>query len=237
MSISEINCLKYVVDAIDRRNIGVIVFNNIKNDNTLLKLLKEVKLNTNETQFPDFLSGDAIVEHFSITSSRENRKGSSFKKEKSCKDKEVKKKIYEWQKNCNNISFDDSGVIENCYYGFTYNNFIKSLNRNLIRHIESLKKYEVKGKKVVFLIELQGATLSINKNGEFFGFFELNKDKNSLECIKPFVDLLDIIIFRANDRIEIIDMSKFDKLYKNSYCEKDISGGRLREIFLNVNVN
>ena len=83
MQKDEINCLEFVIDAISKRNKGRLVYNNIENDNYLLKMLKDVSPNPKESEFPDFLSNDAIVEHFSFTSSKDNRKGSSFKKEQS----------------------------------------------------------------------------------------------------------------------------------------------------------
>lgn len=61
-------------------------------------------------------------------------------------------------------------------------------------------------------------------------FYELNRDKNDLEVLKVYIDLLDIVFFRATDRIEFIDLSKIYELYSNSYIEDDIRGDRLIEI-------
>ena len=242
MSISEVNCLKYVVDAIDRRNIGVIVFNNIKNDNTLLKLLKEVKLNTNETQFPDFLSGDAIVEHFSITSSRENRKGSSFKISQSKNNNDVENSIEEWRSISLSQPFEDNTVkttvIKNTYGDFSYVNFIDSFCRNLSHHIDSLNKYDVKGRKVVFLIELQDAPMGIYLNGKFSAFYKLCEDRNAMEVLKQYKELIDVIIFKASHMIEIIDIEKFDIIYDSSRYQEDVRGGRRIEnkVLLNIDI-
>lgn len=233
----EVRCLEYIINAYCDANNGILVFDNVNKHDLLIKYLKVVSPNPQTTKFPDFISKDVIVEHFSITSSIENKKGSSFMIEKNYKDKEVKEKIDEWQKSCSNTVYESSNVIENVYDNFTYNNFLISLNKNLTYHIDSLNKYDAKGKRIIFLIELQTATMCIYNNNVFCGFYELNKDKNALDIIKPFANLIDIIIFRANERIEIIDINKFGELYAKANCEKDIRGGRLREVFLNVKLD
>ena len=236
----EIECLKYVTDAVMHFNEGVLVFNNTSS-NILFDKLKVVIHNPKLTKFPDFLSREVIIEHFSVTSSKENRKGSSFKVEQNINNKETQKHIEEWKKSCINKPFEsntiNSEVIENTYDDLSYKNFIASLTKNLEHHIDSLKQFTLNNRKVVFLIELQDALMGVYRQGLFYRFYELNKDKDALGILKTYADLLDIIIFRANDRIEIIDMKKFDKLYKNSYCETDIRGGRLREFNLLSNID
>ncbi|MBR3288826.1 MAG: hypothetical protein IKI71_03600 [Lachnospiraceae bacterium] len=233
---NEFECLKYVIEAYSGKIKSDIVFSNVDNDVKLLKYLNEVKPNPYSSEFPDFLSDDAIVEHFSITSSKENRKGSNFKKEQNVNYIETEAKIKEWQESCKNMPFDRntvrSTIIENTYTDLSYNNFIDSLDRNLSHHIESLKKYDVKDRKVIFLIELQDAPMVVYRDNTFYGFYELHKDKNALSILKPYLDLLDIVVFRASDRIEIIDIKKFKELYGHSYSEEDIRGGRFRSINL-----
>ena len=239
----EINCLEYVVNVWGKKKNKEIVFSNIENDSLLLKLLKEVKPNKNNTEFPDFISNDVIIEHFSITSSKENRKGSKFMVDQNINNTETQKYIEEWKKSCINEPFESnticSEVIENTYDDLSYKNFINSLAKNLEHHIDSLKKFDLKNRKVVFLIEFQDALMGIYKQGTFCRFYALNKDKNALEILKNYIDFLDVVIFRANDRIEIIDMKKIDKLYENSNCETDIRGGRYREhnLMLKVDIN
>ena len=58
-----------------------------------------------------------------------------------------------------------------------------------------------------------------------------------MDTLKPYKELIDIIIFRALDRIEIIDMKNFDDVYKNSYTTEDIRGGRRREIKSLINLD
>ena len=80
------------------------------------------------------------------------------------------------------------------------------------------------------MIELQDAPLQIYRNLNYKKPYELNKDKGTLDILKQYVDMIDVIIFRANDRLEIIDMKKIDKLYEDSICENDIRGGRYRKV-------
>lgn len=243
MQKDEIECLEYVMDAISQKNTDILVFNNIDNYESLLKLLKETQPNPNPNVFPDFISNSIIVEHFSVTSSKENRNGSKFMVEQNMNNIETQKYIEEWKKSCVNEQFESSTirseVIENTYDDLSYKNFINSLTKNLEHHIDSLKKFDIKNRKVVFLIELQDALMGIYKQGMFCRFYALNKDKTALEILKTYVGLLDVIIFRANDSIEIIDMKKIDKIYEDSYCETDIRGGRRRELnlLLKVDIN
>lgn len=236
MLMNEVKCLKYVIDACSGRNNSEIVFYNADNDTELLKHLNEVRPNPHSSEFPDFFSDDVIVEHFSITSSKENRKGSNFKKEQNINNKETEAQIKEWQDVCKNMPFERNTIrttkIENTYTDLSYSNFIDSLDKNLLHHIDSLKKYDLKDRRVIFLIELQDALMGIYRHNTFYKFYELYKDKNALDIIKQYLDLLDIIIFRASDRIEIIDIKKFEELYGDSYCEEDIRGGRFRSINL-----
>ena len=238
---NEFECLKYVIDAYSGKIKSEIVFSNVDNDAKLLKYLNEVNPNPYPSEFPDFISNDVIVEHFSITSSKENKKGSNFKKEQNINNKETEAKIKEWQDSCQNLPFERNTVrttkIENIYTNLSYTNFINSLNRNLSHHIESLKKYDVKDRKVIFLIELQDALMGIYRYNTFYKFYELYKDKNALDIFKQYLDIFDIIIFRASDRVEIIDIKKFEELYEHSYCEEDIRGGRHRDINVLIKID
>ena len=180
------------------------------------------------------------MEHFSVTSSKENKKGSAFKKEESINDKKIQKIIKDWQDCCAKLLIKGNAirtnVIENTYSDLSYEYFINSFNKNLLHHIESLKKYHIDNKKVIFLIELQDALMGIYRHDVFYKFYELNKDKKALFVLKSFVNLLDVVILRASDRIEVIDMKKCDELYEFSYCEEDIRGGRHRNINLMLTI-
>ena len=225
-------CIKYVIDALKQQNNGEVVFTNIEDSNLLLKLLNGIKPNQNEAEFPDFISSDVIVEHFSVTSSKENKKGSAFKKEDSINDKKIQKTIKDWQDCCAKLPIKGNAirtnVIENTYSDLSYEYFINSFNENLLHHIDN--------KKVIFLIELQDALMGIYRHDVFYKFYELNKDKKALFVLKSLVNLLDVVIFKASDRIELIDMKKCDELYEFSYCEEDIRGGRHSSISLMLNM-
>ena len=56
MKNGEMECLKYVIDALKQQNSGEVVFINIEDSNLLLKLLNGIKPNQNEAEFPDFIS-------------------------------------------------------------------------------------------------------------------------------------------------------------------------------------
>ena len=237
----EIKCLEYVIDVISKKNNRELLFDNTEDINVLLSILNKVKPNPNLSEFPDFLSEDAILEHFSFTSSKDNRKGSSFKIEQNENENGIKEYIEGWQKNIVNQPFERNVLrtdsIEKEYSHFSHENFIYSLNKHLLSHIDSLKKYNVHNKKVIFLIEQQDAVLETYKNASFYHFYKMSEDKKALDTLKPYKELIDIIIFRALDRIEIIDMKNFDDVYKNSYTTEDIRGGRRREIKSLINLD
>ena len=240
MKKDEFKCLKYVIGAFYHLGNATIVFSNT-DENNLIKQLKSAIPNTNPSEFPDFLSEDVLLEHFSITASKENRKGSSFKVKESIVNNKIQNETNKFQETVEKLPITSNVVrvknIKNIYTDFSYDNFLKSLNKNLAQHIESLKKYNNNDRKVIFLIELQDAPLHICRNGIFLRFYELNRDKNALEILKVYIDLIDIVIFRASDRIEMIDISKFDSLYENSAIEKDIRGGRLITINSLINID
>ena len=107
-----------------------------------------------------------------------------------------------------------------------------SLKKNLQHHVDSLLKFNIRGRKVIFLIELQDALMGIYKDGIFKKFYELHADKNAIQIIKRYIHQLNYIIFKATDRLEIIDMRKINELYDKSYIENDIRGGRRTDICL-----
>lgn len=233
---NEFECLKYVINTYYVNNNATIVFCNVKNRDELFKQLTEVKPNSHSSEFPDFISNSMVVEHFSITSSKENRKGSSFKKEQSANVKKTQAQIVECRNSYSNMPFERnkivSNTIKNTYDDLSYNNFINSLKKKLQHHIDSLREYDIQDKKTIFMIELQDALMGIYRHNAFYKFYELHNDKNAIEVLKPYLDSLDVIIFRAHDRIEIIDMKKINDMYKYSCHENDIKGGRLKEIDL-----
>ena len=233
MKVDEKKCLEYVTKALAKQNNAEIVFENVGDINLLLRLLKTVIPNPQATEFPDFVSDYAIVEHFSITSSKENRKGSIFKILQNNNNKETEKRTEEWNRSCLDQLFENntirSTVIRNIYNDFSYENFMESLERNLSHHINSLNKYDVKNRNTIFLIELQDAPMRVFEDGKFKQFYHLHTDRKALEILKQYKELLNVIIFRSSDRIELIDMEKYDIVLNCSNYQKDIRGGRLIE--------
>ena len=116
----------------------------------LLLTADNTDLKTKQTNFPDFECDNGIIEHFRVTATNENKKGS-----KSCKvdndiNSEIEKEIKEDL---------ETGVLEgryekeHVYSTQTFDFFVKSFKKNWEKHIESLNKYDGNTENVCFLIE------------------------------------------------------------------------------------
>ena len=105
MRLEENNCLQFVIDTCNQQKNGIIVFDNVGRW-LLLELLKQLKPNVICSEFPDFISSEVVVEHFTITSSKENKKGSSFKIESRINNKTLDEIIAKWEDNCRRSPFE-----------------------------------------------------------------------------------------------------------------------------------
>ncbi len=208
---------------------------------TMASILKSAFQNENHNDFPDFFFDGGIIEHFEVTASDETHKGSQYKIDDAyCqreKDKHFKQLDKEFIDSPHHPGTMKAETVEDTHECFSYESFIKSFKRNVEHHLDSLKKSKYANQIVVFLIEQQGASLSVYINNIFNRFYMLSEDKNILEYIKEILTDVDYIIFVATDRYEVIDLSKIDVLIQRAKTDLDIRGGRQKNVSLKLYID
>lgn len=182
------------------------------------KIINETKSNENLNMFPDFVFNNGFIEHFQVTSSKENKKGSVHIKEiNKFKNKiEIEKaKLYT----------DDNFHSKHWtmkYSEHNYENLVNSLKNNWNSHIESLHKYAGNKDISIFMIQYSDMALEMYENifgnwidgmsngdlrePEKLDQYRLTRDKNLLNFIYNFKDELKYVIFVYKDQCEIIKL-------------------------------
>lgn len=186
-------------------------------------ILRTAKPNPDLSKFPDFVFDNGFIEHFQITSSQTNRKGSVHKKEESIfiskVESETEKIMQEWNET---PSFDKvrskSWVHTNPVH--TYDFLVDSFRSNWEHHLESCKKYTDLKEIGIFMIEYSEVALSMcedvyhgwidgmsqgdMREQEEFKEYRLSRDKNLLEYVYQFIDNIKYVIFVNHTRFEVI---------------------------------
>lgn len=216
----EKECLSKVIDVISKNKESSLIFANV-NIESFLAILSSAKSNEEHSKFPDFLFDNGCIEHFSVSSSKEDKKGSSFRKELALKSKEQEKHLKEefaelpFEKNTFSIISST-----NVYTNFSYEWFLESFKRNYSSHIRSLNKVKQEYKEVVFLIEHKAPRMIVQKHSKS-PWYQLNKDKRILEYLKENRGNVRYVIYFIVNAVEIIDLAKIDSLIIDScYYEK-----------------
>lgn len=184
--------------------------------------------NSNSNEFPDFISGDSLLEHFEISGTQEGRKGSTFKR----KHEPFLKLVREEVDAAMASDEPESTTRAFRYPGLTYLHLLDSLERNLISHIESLDTFVASHKVTtsVFIIEHQECGLGMFENtyadvgeGRVFGDmrkpqkfenYRLSRDGQALKLLYGFSSKLDIVIFVGADSIEVIKLNEIPNMLK-----------------------
>ena len=101
--------------------------------------------------------------------------------------------------------------------------------RNFENHIDSLQKYN--GQKGIFLIEQTGGMLFIDGTYPTVSY-SLFFDKNLLEYIYKFKDVLQYVVFTNGEYVDIVKLGRIPKIMQ--YVPKEISfkAGRMCSIKL-----
>mgnify|MGYP006987514687 CR=1 FL=1 len=196
-------------------------------------ILRIAKANSNLSKFPDFVFDNGFIEHFQITSSQTNRKGSVHKKEESIfiskVESETEKIMQEWNET---PSFDEvrskSWAHTNPVH--TYEFLVKSLKSNWKHHLESCKQYTGSKEIGIFMIEYSEFALAMCENvyhdwidgmshgdmreQEEFKEYRLSRDKNFLEYVYQFRDEIKYVIFINQERYEVIRTENIPYLIK-----------------------
>ena len=232
----EQKCFNLIRDALNaKENIDVVYDNS---NGAVRDFFNIAKSNPSENDYPDFVFENGGIEHFQLTSSKENKKGSNFKREETRKEKDKKEYLEELNKKYLKTEFVSgtftSEVYEDVYESFSYEDFLKSLEKNIPSHVNSLNKSNYKKAINIFLMEQQTARLWIDEGVVPIKFYQLHKDKRALNIIKSFCSNVRYVVYFVCDAIEIIDLSKIDLLIEHSREYNNVKGGRLIKSQINL---
>ena len=200
----------------------------------ILNAIRTAKENTNLSEFPDFLLEDGYIEHFQITASRENRKGSAEKIDVSIFKKKINNEVNEFYKYCNEKpSYNQvrsKRWIRNNLPEYSYENLVFSFKSNFEKHLKSLEKYKGEKDLSIFLIENEEVNLEMYENSykdmenlrcdypqrqEHVIRYMLSRDKNMLNYIYNFKDKIKYIIYFYEENFEVIKVENIPELFKD----------------------
>lgn len=193
----------------------------------LCEIILSAKPNDNPNEFPDFKSDDSLIEHFEISATKENRKGSRFKQKREPFLQSMREELYDV------AAAEEPQAMSRCfnYPDSSHQNLLESLKKNLNNHINALKSYDPKPAASVFIIEHQECGLFMIENiySEFgedrvfgdmrspqrYNNYRMSRDREALEILatheKP---LLDFVIFVGVEYIEFIRLSEIPNMLK-----------------------
>lgn len=196
-------------------------------------ILRTAKPNSDLSRFPDFVFENGFIEHFQITSSHTNRKGSVHQKEESefisKVESETEKIKQEWSET---PSFDEvrSKSWAHTNPAHTHEFLVDSFKHCWEHHLESYSKYAGSKEISIFMIEYPEFALSMCEdvyhgwiNGmshgdmrgqEKFRCYRLSRDKQLLNYIYQFKDDIKYVIFINLESFEVIRLENIPYLLK-----------------------
>ncbi|WP_430494357.1 hypothetical protein [Rossellomorea marisflavi] len=190
-----------------------------ENYEELKKLLSDAKPNKNSSTFPDFLFENGFIEHFAVTSSFENKKGSVQKLESSRLNKDSEKNFLK------ELEDSEDGVVINRSYTrlfeeHTHSNIVNSIQKNWKKHIISYDNYSSSCKHGIFLIEyrdrnIQTAICREDEPADIFESYKISADKYLLKWIYHYKNKIEYLIFINPISIEIIRLEQILEIIKN----------------------
>lgn len=235
----EINCLKSVYEAFVLGIGPAVDFDNTNGN--IRKALQSYWPNSNPNDFPDFFFEGGAIEHFLIGTSKETRKGSAFKAAQR-EEKNAAAVFSEQQKAAFLSSTPLPGsfgtsCFQTKYEGFSYGEFLRSLERNIGNHIHSLRKNQKEYGDVIFVLEQQTPRLCIYEEGSFAHFYLMSEDRNALAILSKYAENVQYVIYFSGDSVEAIDLKRISEMMPKSKENLDVRGGRLIESHLTIYID
>lgn len=223
--IIEHNCLNFVKINLERKDsFGVSEKQYIQ----LQKILNEAIPNSNSNEFPDFTYNNGFIEHFAVTSSLENKKGSKQKKEST---------IFESRSQRNFLSNLEKGEFDirtsssymKSMEEHSHTNIVNSIKKNWKKHMQNYDKNNNSLNKGIFLIEyidemIQTAFIRENDPGNVYDTYRISGDRNMLEWIYKYKVKIEYLVFvnLPSRSIEVIRIDNIPDIINNSpeaiYC-------------------
>ena len=220
-----------------RDSLHGVVFEDIAE---VFQAINAAQENVMASEFPDFIYDNGFIEHFEITSSKENRKGSSKKINDFLFDKEITPKIKEFNKSYGDMEIGErrSDSWSNKDVPHSYDNLEKSFKQNLEHHLGQAQKYNGKKDLKIYLVEYGdfGVEMceNIDTNLEYFAKnqrkpehcwnYRLSKDKKMLKYLYNFQNQIDYIIMNYHDYSEIIKIENIPSIIERLPYEYLIVG-------------
>ncbi|MDE6016977.1 MAG: hypothetical protein K2H41_15030 [Acetatifactor sp.] len=201
----------------------------IKIERTLRAAMPNPKI----SEFPDFVSNLGFVEHFHVTSSMTNRKGSFHKKEETFFMERVGREEEQFKNEMNeNPSFEEVKSIHHTFSfpKHSHEYFVKSFINIWNKHMDSYEKYQGIKEISVFMIEYQDMALRMREDfgkikcevwyGDMlcghkrYDYYRLSRDVELLNFVYKFKDKINFVIMVCGNNVEIICVENIPELLK-----------------------
>lgn len=186
----------------------------------LQKWLKDTKSNQKSSEFPDFLFENGLIEHFSVTSSTDGRKGAKQTKESALFKNQSEKNFL------NNLDKSEEKTLTSLSYSrpsekHTHLNIVKSIKKHWLSHIKSYAK-TTPYKHSIFLLEyidsnIQTAIIRGDNPAEIYDSYRISVDKDLLEWIYKFKGIIEYLILNnpPSFSIEVIRIDQIPNIIDN----------------------
>lgn len=231
----EKNCFDYLKSVVLSNN-NICYVCSIEDFDLIKKIFQTAKPNPEPSKFPDFIFDGGFVEHFEVTSSHLNRKGSKMKIEQYRLQKETEAKEEELKAEMNVTScYEGKTIMTDTWHSkHSYDDFCLSFKKIWGNHIDSLDKYAGDKSTGVFMIQYNDSALVLNniypdiKCGLHYGDllkredyrgYRITHDSVMLEYIYQFKEKIKYVAFFNNDkfngkRCEIICVENIPEILK-----------------------
>lgn len=197
------------------------------------RLLRSVIPNPNISEFPDFVSELGFIEHFQVTSSKTNRKGSVHKKEESLFFEKVEEEEKQFKNEMDiTPSFGEVKPIRHTFSfpKHSYEFFVESFTNTWNHHIKSYEKYQGVKDIGAFMIEYQDMALKMWEDfgdikcevryGDLlnsqkrYNYYRISRDKELLNFVYEFKNLIKFVIMVCGNNVEVINIENIPELLK-----------------------
>lgn len=222
----EQNCINILINSPDLEKSSNYFGLKYEEVEELVDVIKSAEGNKNLSKFPDFMFNNGFIEHFRITSAKENKNGSEHIKKENCFKSKVKaesNKLKEkWsieQSNSINHSAHWTMTFPNHSYEYLCESFI----RNWESHIESMNEYSGPKDTSIFMIQYTDSALEMYENvfedwidgmsngdlrePERVENYRISRDKKILKYVYQFKDKIKYVIFVYGNKYEIIKVA------------------------------
>lgn len=230
---SEQKCLNIILNDKEINNPRKY-FGLLENDiEEVINSLKKAKPNEKLSDFPDFIFDNGFIEHYKVTSSKTNKKGSVHIKEISNFNKSVEIEANnlkeKWSNELNSEKLHSKHWTM-IYPNHSYEYLCESFKKNILNHIESMKRYTGNKDISIFMIEYSDLALTMYENvfedwldglsngdlrePELIEFYRISRDKELLNYIYNLNSSIKYIIFVYGKEYEVIKLDNIPYILK-----------------------